>query len=211
MDSTVVQMSDYAQRHQLAPLFATDELAEPHLASGLRLRPVLDSDARRIVGLITDIRSEYSGRVGRVQRHMPELLAPARSYRDRDGQLWLLDSAEGIVGMIAMKPGMAAGVMELEHLYVRRSYRQQGLGTLLCGLVEQEALCRRCTSLELWSDVELLEANRLYERLGYVRARAGQNADHGAATTGRFYRKPLDPARARDPARLARLIREAFL
>ena len=211
MHSTVVQMSDYVQRHQLAPLFATEELAEPHLASGLRLRPVLDSDAGRIIGLITDIRSEYSGRVGRMRRHMPELLAPARSYRDRDGQFWLLGSAEGIVGTVAMKPGMAAGVMELEHLYVRRSYREQGLGTLLCGLVEQEALCRQCTSLELWSDVELLEANRLYERLGYVRGGSGQNLGHGAAATCRFYCKRLDPVRARDPARLARLILEAFL
>ncbi len=98
MHSTVVQMSDYVQRHQLAPLFLTEELAEPHLASGLRLRPVLDFDAVRIMGLITDICSEYSGRIGRVRRHMPELLAPARSYREREGQLWLLDSAEGIVG-----------------------------------------------------------------------------------------------------------------
>ncbi|MGA9868488.1 MAG: GNAT family N-acetyltransferase [Acetobacteraceae bacterium] len=210
MHSTVVQMSDYVQRHQLAPLFLTEELAEPHLASGLRLRPVLDSDASRIIGLITNICSEYSGRIVRVQRHMPELRAPARFYRERDGQLWLLDSAEGIVGMIAMKPGMAAGAMEVEHLYVRRSYREQGLGTLLCGLVEQEALCRRCTSLELWSDVELLEANRLYERLGYVRDSSGLDVGRGAAATCRFYRKRLDPARARDPARLARLIREAF-
>ena len=206
MHSTVVSLSDYTQPRQLATVFAVEGLSEPHLASGLRLRPALDADADRIIGLVADIWSEYPGKVMGVQHDMPELLAPGRCYRECDGQFWLLDSAEGIVGTVAIKPGMTGEVMELENLYVRRSYRGQGLGTLLCSLVEQEALCRRCTAIELWSDVEVLAAHRLYERLGYVRGSSIRSFDYTTA----YYRKQLDPARARDPARLACLIREAF-
>jgi putative acetyltransferase len=69
--------------------------------------------------------------------------------------------------MTASMCGMAAS--KLQKLYVRPPWRRRGLGEHLRRLAKQDALQRRCGFVELWSDIKLLSAHRLYERLGYVR------------------------------------------
>ncbi len=139
------------------------------LSRGFRVRPAADSDAPRIIRLIAEVWSECPGRVLRVQRELPELLTPARSYREWGGRFWVLEQLDEIVGTVAIKPALEPQVMELQKLCLHRLYRRQGLGAFLCELAEQESLLRQCHRIDAWSDTRQVEQHRLFERRGYVR------------------------------------------
>jgi len=121
---------------------------------------------------------------------MPDLLSPVGQYTASGGLLWVLEKSDEIVGTVAIKPAAEPQVAELQHLYVHRSWRRRGLGAFLCEVVEQEALVRQCSAVELWSDVWLVDAPRLFERRGYIRAEETTNADC-CSTVRCCYRKQL--------------------
>jgi GNAT superfamily N-acetyltransferase len=89
-----------------------------------------------------------------------------------------------------MKPGRD-DVVELKSLYVSAKARRQGLGELLTGLVEEEAVRRGARAVELWSDTRFADAHRLYARLGYRRLPHTRELHDLSDTTEYSFRKEL--------------------
>jgi putative acetyltransferase len=167
-------------------------------SAGLVLRYARDDDAEAIIALVAQVWSEYPGKTLVAAADMPELLRPASAYVRDDGRFWVVETAQfpkdRIVGTIALMPSVEAGVVELQKLYVARDMRKNGLGRFLCSLVEREARERAARAIELWSDVKLLDAHRLYERLGYQRGDALKTYNDTSATVRYYYRKELAAA-----------------
>lgn len=161
----------------------------PH---SLLVRAAVDADAAAIVELIAAVWSEYPNKTLNAALDMPELLAPASAYAARQGMFWIVEDRDGIAGTIAMVPGADVHTVELQKLYVRASARRVGLGTDLTELVEREARRRGSNAIELWSDVKLLDAHRLYTRLGYRRGPTLRSYSDTSSTVRCYYRKVLE-------------------
>jgi putative acetyltransferase len=187
---------------------ATDSSSAPREQLSVRTRPILpgaiigasgdfvlrharDADADAIIALVAAGWSEYPGKTLVASVDMPELLAPASAYAQRDGRFWVIEAKGRIIGTIALMPSQESGVVELQKLYAARDVRRNGLGSFLCDLVEREARERGARAIELWSDVKLLDAHRCYERLGYQRGEALKTYKDTSATVRTYYRKEL--------------------
>ena len=59
------------------------------------------------------------------------------------------------------------GICEMKRLYVRREFRDLGIGYQLCRLVVEKARTIGYTSMRLDTLERLKEANRLYTRMGF--------------------------------------------
>jgi len=165
---------------------------DPGPTGAFTLRAARDDDAEAIVTLIADVWSEYPGKTLVAAVDMPELLSPASSYAARNGRFWVVQDAGQIVGTIAVAPSETEdGVVELQKLYVARSHRCEGLGAMLCGLVEREAQARGAHAIELWSDLKLRDAHRLYEGLDYRRGQSLKAYSDTSGTIRCYYRKSL--------------------
>lgn len=154
------------------------------------LRTVRNSDSPVIIKLISAVWSEYPNKILNAAADMPELLTPATSYADVGGIFWVVEADGDVIGTVAMKP-VRPKTAELQKLYVRRDFRKNGLGSLLCDLVEREARANGALAVELWSDVKLLEAHRRYERLGYIRSGEVRRLADYSRTTQYYYYKEL--------------------
>lgn len=158
----------------------------------LVLRDAEDADADAIVALVASVWSEYPGKTLVAARDMPELLRPQSAYAAWGGRFWVFEGADGsIVGTVAFRPAAEPGVVELQKLYVAREMRRHGLGQYLCAVVEREAARRGAIAVDLWSDVKLVDAHRLYQRLGYARGDALKTYDDTSRTVRFYYRKEL--------------------
>lgn len=110
------------------------------------------------------------------------------------------DAAEFMVGLIDGKPvacgalrRVAPGIGEINLMYVRPSWRGQGLSRLILAALEERAVELGCRLLRLESTVKVTAAARLYEAAGFHTVRGGA-PDRDA------YEKSLLPARAATPA-----------
>ncbi len=159
---------------------------------GVVLRFARDDDAPAIIALVSAVWSEYPGKTLVAAADMPELLAPATTYAAWDGCFWVVEAGGQIVGTIALKPSAQDGVVELQKLYVAATVRRNGLGSFLCSLVEREARARGAHTVELWSDIKLLDAHRRYAQLGYAKGPELKVYADTSGTVRSYYRKELD-------------------
>lgn len=127
-----------------------------------------DSDSEGLIALIGGIWSTYDNVVLDVDREEPWLRAPASSYAELGGRMWVVGEApSACVAARAVKGDAAA--FELKSLYVDASHRRQGLGQRLVRLVEAYVSERGARRIVLWSDTKFLEAHQFYAALGYAR------------------------------------------
>ena len=152
------------------------------------MRDGRDDDASQLIALMAAVFAEYSGCVLDVDGEEPDLRAIATYYRGYGGRFWVAEHPDGgrIVGMIGGRPLNGGPYWELKKLYIDKRCRGIGLGRLMVGLVESEALQRGAPVLELWSDTRFLDAHRLYERLGYHR-RPGLRELHDLSNSVEFH------------------------
>jgi len=190
-----------AQRQNSYPRVLTDLPTPPSevipgsiigTAAGLVLRFAHDDDASAIIALVSAVWSEYPGKILVAATDMPELLQPATSYAQCDGRFWVVEANHRIIGTVALQPSDEPGVVELQKLYVARGMRCNGLGSLLCHLVDREARRRGAHAVDLWSDVKLHDAHRRYEQLGYHRGAEIRVRDDTSKTVQYYYRKQLE-------------------
>lgn len=80
------------------------------------------------------------------------------------------DPAGRVVGCVGIT-NEGGGEFELHRLYVLPEARKDGLGRRLVEWVIAEARDRGASRLVLFSDLYLLDAHRLYERMGFRRNR----------------------------------------
>jgi putative acetyltransferase len=159
--------------------------------AGLMLRDASDEDSERVIDLIHRVWAEYPGKTLNVRHDMPELVRVASSYREFGGCFWVIERDGEIVASVAYKLSEDPSAVELQKLYVARGVRRNGLGSALCQLIEDQAARHGASAVELWSDVKLLDAHRLYEERGYLRGRQTKTYDDTSGTVRFYYRKEL--------------------
>lgn len=173
---------------------------EPYVEAGLEhvtmdkrlptVRAVGDCDGAALIELITDCWSAYPGCVMDVDLEEPWLRAPATAYAAMDARGWVAEMDGRLAGFVGFRP-YGGDVGELKSLYVAASARRQGLGSLLSGLVEDEARRRGVARLELWSDTRFADAHRLYARLGWTGLPDTRDLHDLSNTTEQHYAKEL--------------------
>lgn len=166
------------------------------MGSVWKIRAARDGDEAGLIALIGGCFEEYPGCVLAVDEEMPELRRIASAMAEVDGRAWVAEEGDGrVVGCVACVPAGDEG-MELRKLYVAAGMRRRGLGTALCGLVEEEGRRRGASFVELWSDTRFLDAHRLYERLGYERDGRSRELHDLSGSVELYFRKLLGRQRA---------------
>jgi putative acetyltransferase len=106
-----------------------------------------------------------------------DVARPDLHYVPPRGWFWVAEDGRGaVVGCIGLTDE-GDGLFELHRLYTLPAVRRAGLGQRLVQLVIDTARVHGCTRLVLFSDVALLDAHRLYERMGFRRNRFRYAAD----------------------------------
>jgi GNAT superfamily N-acetyltransferase len=88
------------------------------------------------------------------------------------------DAAGAVVGTLQMTfiPGLSNQGAELalvEAVRVSSRLRGQGLGEAMMAWAMDQARARGCRNIELFTHASRVDAQRFYERLGFVRSHAG--------------------------------------
>lgn len=182
---------DRAGYRALGEVYVEAGLAHVTMAKVLpTVRPVRDEDGPALIQLITDCWSAYPGCVMDVDGEEPWLRAPATAYAAMRARGWVAAVDGVLAGFVGFRP-YDGDVGELKSLYVAASARRRGLGSLLSGLVEDEARRRGVRRLELWSDTRFADAHRLYVRLGWARLPDTRDLHDLSNTTEYHYAKEL--------------------
>ena len=131
------------------------------------VRPVRDSDAQDLFGLMALCFADYPGCYVDPHEDLADLRAPAAAIAARGGRFWVVEDEDGRVGACVSVDWPAAGTAELHRVYVRPDLRRQGLAERLVRLAEEEARAHGAARMAFWSDTRFLTAHRFYRRLGY--------------------------------------------
>lgn len=86
-------------------------------------------------------------------------------YIDNGGWFWVMEVHGEIIGTGGLMP-IGESKCELWRLYLRAEHRGKGLGRMFYEFILRFAKQRGFTEMEIWSDVKLVDAHRLYEKLG---------------------------------------------
>jgi GNAT superfamily N-acetyltransferase len=124
-----------------------------------------------------------------------DMRALARRSGLEDGGLDPFDEAHGcflgdrLIGCAGLK--VADGVFTVENLAVDEGFRNEGIGTVLVGMIEQDAKRRGATGI--WA---LARAPAFFKRLGYVETDppAGGKPSMLGCPACRQYKKTCTPA-----------------
>ncbi len=133
------------------------------------LRPVRDSDAQDLIGLITLCFADYPGCYFDPHGDMPDIVRPAQSRLAMEGLFLVAEDSTGRVCACAGVDFPEPATGELHRLYVRPDAQRRGLAKLLTLQLEDFARERGAQRMILWSDTRFTRAHALYERLGYRR------------------------------------------
>ncbi len=155
------------------------------------IRKARDDDAEGIISLIGGVFAEYEGVILDVDGEAPELRRIASWAADAGGDFWVAERTGRIVGTCGLTPAKDPRGIELRKLYVHRSERESGLGSLFAARCEAAARSRGASFVELWSDVKFVTAHRFYERRGYLRGPATRELGDVSATVELYFRKEL--------------------
>jgi GNAT superfamily N-acetyltransferase len=161
-------------------------------AAAIHVRDARDDDSWDLVGLIAACWAEYPGCILDVHGEEPWLLAPATTYAEQGGHLWVAEMGGRVVASVALRPAAEPDRVALKSLYVARAARRRGLGQRLVALVEAEARRRGAAHVELWTDTRFADAHRLYERLGYTRGPDTRELHDLSRSVEYYYRKVVN-------------------
>jgi putative acetyltransferase len=155
-------------------------------------RPVRDTDAQDLIGLITLCFAEYPGCYFDPHDDMPDIVRPAQSRLATDGHFVVVEDATGRVCACVGIDFPEGDVAELHRLYVRPDMRSRGLAKDLTRRMERIARKRKATRMILWSDTRFTKAHALYEGLGYQRSVSRSLGDISKSREF-FFEKALPP------------------
>jgi ribosomal protein S18 acetylase RimI-like enzyme len=132
----------------------------------LRIReasgPADYEDARRLF-------EEYAGALGfdlGFQRFQEELASLPGEYAPPDGCILLAEREAELCGCVAMR-ALGEGTCEMKRLFVRPESRHSGVGQALAVAVIRAAQDRGYSRMRLDTVASMIEARRLYAKLGF--------------------------------------------
>jgi ribosomal protein S18 acetylase RimI-like enzyme len=146
--------------------------------SGITIRPARRDDVGAIVAMLAD---DHLGRAReRVDEPLPQCYSDAfdRIARDANLQLVVAEEAGRVVGclQLCLLPGLSSqGATRalVEDVRVASDRRSRGIGEQLLQWAIGEARLKRAALVELLTHESRVEAQRFYERLGFVRSHVG--------------------------------------
>jgi len=135
------------------------------VTNGFRL--ARDSDSEAVIRLIGDVFAEYPGVILLVDEELPDLIKPASSFKEMNGDFFVVERNGEIVACVAYTLDSDQMCAELWRLYVQKNYRNEGLGSVLVAHIERIVKEKHVHFIELWTDRRFIDAHQLYQRLGY--------------------------------------------
>ena len=147
--------------------------------SKVTIRRVRREDVAVIVGMLAD--DPLGGARERIEDPLPQSYYKAFETLDRDPNILLVvaeDSEGAVVGclQLCILPGLSSqGASRglIEDVRVARHCRSRGIGEQLVRWALAEARGRGCKLVELLTHHTRHDAQRFYERLGFVRSHVG--------------------------------------
>jgi putative acetyltransferase len=103
-----------------------------------------------------------------------ELAGLPGHYAPPRGRLLLATEGDAVAGCVAMRP-LSEDACEMKRLFVRESFRRQGVGRKLAGKIVSEARDAGYAIMRLDTLPFIREALKLYESMGFVRCPAYYN------------------------------------
>ncbi len=107
----------------------------------------------------------YVSRIGKP----PAPMLDDYARRIADGQVWVLEDAERVVGILVLEE-TPAGLL-LDNIAVRPECQGKGHGSALLRFAEAEAWRRGFTAIHLYTHALMTENIALYQRVGYEETR----------------------------------------
>jgi len=136
----------------------------------ITFRPARDDDAESLIAMVDGCYREYPGCVLLVDEEEPELNTPASTFAGWGGRFWVAEGDSGrIVASGGVAPAEAKGEYKIHKVYIAKDHRRRGLASQICALIEDWAGSQGADTMVLYTDTRFIEAQALYERLGYTR------------------------------------------
>jgi putative acetyltransferase len=160
----------------------------------IAIRQATDDDGYDLAALLGAVFSEYDGAVFAISE-LPELRCIASSFARARGEFWVAERQLGGKPIVVGCSGFTkAGLgIELRKLYVAKSERKTGLGSLLLERVEAAARAQSSEFIELWSDTRFVTAHQFYEKRGYRRHSSTRDLNDASGTVEYYFRKAMVP------------------
>lgn len=126
------------------------------------IRPAHEGEAAAVRDVVHAAYAHYVTRIGKP----PGPMLDDYAARIANGQVWVLEDASGIPGVLVLDA--QADALLLDNVAVRPECQGAGHGRALMAFAEAEARHRGFAQIRLYTHVLMTENQALYRRLGYV-------------------------------------------
>lgn len=126
------------------------------------IRIASTADAAAVRAIVDAAYRSYIPRIGKP----PGPMLDDYAKRIADFQVWVLDSASEIVGILVLEDTL--GSLLLDNIAVAPDRQGQGHGRTLLDFAEAEATRRGCNEIHLYTNALMTENIAIYQRAGYV-------------------------------------------
>jgi GNAT superfamily N-acetyltransferase len=128
----------------------------------MTIRPAMFADADAVADVVNAAYRPYIPRIGKP----PGPMLDDYPRRIADGQVWVLDDAGGVIGVLVLEETPDAFL--LDNIAVRPDRHGEGLGRRLLAFAEAEAIRRGWNAITLYTNALMTDNISLYARIGYV-------------------------------------------
>jgi ribosomal protein S18 acetylase RimI-like enzyme len=120
------------------------------------------ADAAAVHAIVDAAYRSYIPRIGK----SPGPMLDDYAKRIADGQVWMLEGAGGIIGILVLEE-TPDGLL-LDNIAVAPDHQSKGHGRILLDFAEVEAMHRGWNEIRLYTNALMTENIALYQRIGYI-------------------------------------------
>lgn len=153
-----------------------------------RIAPYESRYGDGVVAVVRAVHDEY-GFSWEADGYHRDLYAIESHYVEPGGMFWVVLDGADVIGCAGVT--MHGPECELHRMYLRQTYRGRGLGRRLLDVTMEFGRSRACHRMVAWSDVKLLDAHRLYRKVGFVQQGERICDDPDQAREYGFHKEPL--------------------
>lgn len=129
------------------------------------LVPYQDQHRDGVIGVIRGVHDEY-GFTWEADGYHRDLYDVQGHYLQPGGMFWALMHGDKVIGCAGVS--LHGDHAELHRMYLQANHRGSGWGRKMLLKAIEFAKSRGCVAMELWSDVKLTDAHKLYLRSGFT-------------------------------------------